>query len=476
MIGRWLKVINYAFAAVIAGLFVGALVLFIAKPTPEMPETTTTQQFELPKNAFRQPEASYKAIESPALSLSFSPHNAQLPDLRKFLTYYGKNARPDAQDEKQPLYFGFTGNKSTTPLAPGERLYIMYDKYLNPPQYLFSPDNKKTALWIEAEQRGTQATIKVSMVDDEGDLIRTPRSYAEFALAEKEFAKGNNNTWELGKWRVDATLLARQKTRWFGVDKFIDTHGGDEYKNWINKQRLDFGEADDVYSVYIADHQCMIWKDNHWQVATPGQETINYPILCVKRIDDRVMNLELWDVGGKGKVMLNLVKSSEQWMPKNIEDNFHFVGARTRSQYIFEIENERTTLRPNDWLVLTDTGWKKLITPQEIDDYVNRKVTGPLFVFNGVETHDGKQSISGTLYSAARTEMVPVELQLQQTSGATSATMTAKKGKIEKNNKIKETNPHSMVKVRERAINHPRPAQVPEEDDTQVEHDDESGD
>jgi hypothetical protein len=309
---------------------------------------------------------------------------------------------------------------------------------------LFSPDNKKTPLWIEADQKGTQANIKVSMVDDEGDIIRNPRAYAEFTLPEKEFVKSSNNIWELGKWRVDATLLARQKSRWYGLDRFIETH--------------------DAYSVYIANGECMVWKDNRWQVATPGNETLPYPILCVKRVDERVMNLELWDVGGKGKVVLNLVKSGEQWMPKNIEDNFKFVGARTRSQYIFEIEDERTFLSPHDWLVLTDTGWKKLITPEDIDAYVSRKITGPLFVFDGVEKHDDKQVITGTLYSAARTEMVPVELQLQQTTGSAPSAM-AKKGKDDKNNKIKETNHHSMVKVRDRATPHKMLPVTPSDDD-----------
>jgi hypothetical protein len=302
------------------------------------------------------------------------------------------------------------------------------------------------------------------MVDDEGDIVRTPRAYAEFTLPEKEFVKTSNNSWELGKWRVDATLLARQKSRWYGLDRFIETHGGNEYKNWMNRQRIDFGDGDEAYSVYVGNGECMIWKDNRWQVATPGSDTLPYPILCVKRVDERVMNLELWDVGGKGKVVLNLVKTGEQWMPKNIEDSFKFIGARTRSQYIFEIEDERTFLSPHDWLVHTDTGWKKLITPQDIDDYVNRKITGPLFVFDGVEKHDDKQVITGSLYSAARTEMVPVELQLQQTTGNAQSAM-AKKGKVEKNNKIKETNHHSMVKVRERTQNHQTMPVAPADDD-----------
>ena len=143
MIVRWLNGVNLALAAIVAGLIFGAAGLFIARPSTPVPETLPQQQIVLPKNAFRLPENAYQTTTSPALALSFSPLNAQLPDLRKQLIFYGKNSRPDAQDERQPLYFAFNGNKTPTPLAPGQRLYILYDKYLNPPQYLFLLTTKR---------------------------------------------------------------------------------------------------------------------------------------------------------------------------------------------------------------------------------------------------------------------------------------------------------------------------------------------
>jgi hypothetical protein len=91
------------------------------------------------------------------------------------------------------------------------------------------------------------------------------------------------------------------------------------------------------------------------------------------------------------------------------------MGARTRSQYVFEIDNERMLLRPQDWLLLTEGGWKKLSTPKEIDDYVERRVTGTLFVFDSIGKKDEKQVIKGTVYNPMRTESYPVELATQST-------------------------------------------------------------
>ena len=75
----------------------------------------------------------------------------------------------------------------------------------------------------------------------------------------------------------------------------------------------------------------------------------------------------------------------ETWVPNNIQEQFKFIGARTKSQFVFEVDDEKMLLSPQDWLVLTENGWIKLTTAQEIDDFVSRKVIGTLFVFNGIE-------------------------------------------------------------------------------------------
>ena len=132
---------------------------------------------------------------------------------------------------------------------------------------------------------------------------------------------------------------------------------------------------------------------------------MNRPLLVVKKVDERLMTFELWDVEGKGKILLNLLKSSEPWAVQNaqtLQHMFKFLGAKTRTQCVFEINRERVILRPSDWLLLTSKGWKKLTTEKEIDNYVKRKLTGTLFVFEGISRKDEKQIMTGTLYSPAR--------------------------------------------------------------------------
>lgn len=415
MLKKWLDLLNLAVAGV-AVLFLLLGVLFLLLRPSELPVSETVPPpRKLPKAGFVQPKEAYDAIGEPFLSLEFTPMSMRLPDLKKYLVYYGKNGRPDAIADKTLLHFAFTGNKSVTPVAPGERLYVSYDRKSTPPQYIFSPRNAPTQLWIEAESEGSEATIDVTLESEDGEEIRVPEENAHFTLPEKEFIRtGGGSTWELGKNRVDATLLARQKARWYGIDQFMARHGGSEYGDIASKQRIDFGEGDETYSVYVGVNDILIWDGERWRNGKPGKASLGKPLMLVKKVDDRLMSLELWDPEGKGKIYLNLLKSSDTPPQPNIIQAFKFVGSRTRTQFAFEINKERVLLSPKDWLVQTKTGWIKLVTPQDIDNFVDRKITGPLFVFDAVERREDKQYLKGTIFNSSRTDMISVEIPLQQ--------------------------------------------------------------
>lgn len=411
---KWLIYINAAIGLVITILLITAMSYLFFRPK-EIPINTISEiKRTLPKGAFAQPKESYSAIGNSIFSLKYSPMSMQLPDLRKYLIYYGKNDRPDAKEARPVLHFAFTGNKTITAASPGENMYISYDRSSTPPQYIFSPGNAGTPLWMQATATDHDANVKITMKNDEGEIIQEPWSHAQFTLPQKEFAR-TGTSWEIGKWRVDGSLLARQKARWYGMDRFLENHGGKEFSYAMGKQRIDFGESDGIYSVYIDPNDGLIWDNDKWKVVKTGVDSLGYPLLVIKKIDDRLMQLELWDVDGQSKTSLNLLKSSEPWMPQNVLQNFKFLGSRTRSQFVFEINKERMLLSPKDWLLLTPTGWKKLNTPEEIDDYVNRKITGVLFVFNGIERKGSQQYLVGTLYNSSRSEAKPVEIPITPT-------------------------------------------------------------
>jgi hypothetical protein len=412
-----LSYLNLALLSLIVLFSLAAAALFLVRPANIVIEAPTTLTKALPPNSFGRAQVSYDAIDRSCLSLQFHPPTLHLPDLRSQLTYYGANGRPDASTNRTLMHFAITASKSHTAVAPDERRYIYYDKKQVPGRYLFSPDNAETSLWISAANQGSEATVTVSMLNEHGQEIHEPEQCSQFLLQEKEFARFSNNTnWEIGGHRVDGTLLARQHARWCGPDCFLENHGGDEFLNCIGGQRIDFGEEENIYSCYVKQGDCLIWDGDRWKNIQNGESTSGYPLLHVKKIDDRLTHLELWDVEGKSKVALNLMKANEPWTLAAIEQTFKFVGARTRTQCVCEVDQARMLLKPNDWLILTDEGWKKITTVEEIDNYVNRKLIGPLFVFEGLAKKDERPVLLGTVYNASRTEARTVELAVQQSN------------------------------------------------------------
>lgn len=426
MLHRWVSWLNLGILLAIILLALGIGFIWIRQPAAIATVNESIQRKELPSGSFRQKSDAYLAIGAPALALQSAPPSLQLPDLRQQLIYYGKNGRPDAKSDRAGLHFSFNvPNTPNTPISqktiasvmPGERLYLIYDRKSHPARYAFSPKNQPTSLWVEAAaQEGNEVLIKVCMCNDQGDVVAEPEAHAQFKLSEKEFMRYAGISWELGSWKVDGTLLARQRAKWFGLDRFLEKHGGDEYKELCGKSRVDFGEGEEIYSVFVGIGDCLIWDQNRWKVVQPGDESLAHPLLVVKKADERLMTCELWDVEGKGKVLLNLIKTSEPWathQTQTIQQFFKFVGARTRTQYVFEVNEDRMVISPSDWLLLTQEGWKKLTTPEDIDDYVKRKTSGILFIFEGLTRKDDKQMMVGTLYNASRTDSQEIELLLQ---------------------------------------------------------------
>lgn len=439
MIKQWISWINLVLMGFAALLFFFSIWFLFSRSSQIPVEKVQEEKTVLPKRAFALPENAYEEIEKKLFDLKFTPMTIQIPDLRRFLLYYGRNGRPDAKQKGVLMHFGFNGSKDSASIEENQKLYLVYDRSSSPGKYLFSPNNTQTPLWIEAHLSGDEAIIKVGMLDDKGNLVQEPAVNAQFSLKAREFSRAGG-TWEIGNQRVDGTILARQKTRWFGKDKFIERHGGEEYQDLVGKERLDFGEGADMYSLFVSPGDVMIWTGSKWKVVKPGQDSLGHPLLVVKQVDERLMKLELWDVEGKSTVSLNLLKSQEPRGAQNIEKSFKFLGARTRSQFVFEIDNERMLLSPYDWLLYADGSWKKLTTVKDIDDYVDRKTIGPLFVFDGVKKTGDQQVLSGVLFNATRSDFQVIEIPVQQSGGVSSKEeqRNVKEGESSKNTRLRK--------------------------------------
>lgn len=414
-----IKLFYQGLASITALLLVGSLYLHFFYETDLVQSGIFTKKRELPVSAFTLAPTAYASIAAPYLQLKSVPPQLHLPDLRSHLCYYGRNGRPDAALDVPKLQFGLLNTKGVLPLAPQQKGYLIYDKKLSSGcKYTFSPNNEETMVWFTAELEGNEAKVTLAMRDEEGTIISNQDGPGTFNLTEKEMQRQGQANWEIGKWRVDGTFLARQKAKWMGLDQFLEKFGGEEFSDILGKHRIDFGEADEAYFVFVRVGDCLAWDEDRWQSVTPGSSSVDKPLMVIKKIEERVMGIELWDVAGKAKVALNLIRTPEHFSPQTIASDFRFVGARTKTQVVFQINQERIIVKPHDWLLLTDEGWRKLKTIEEIDNYVNRKLIGPLFIFEEIAKKEDKPVLIGTIFNPSRTEMHPIEVSMASSNGS----------------------------------------------------------
>lgn len=435
---RWFPLVNLGLVLAICGMM-GAFLVTSNDHDEEISFITPVQQKrELPNSPFFV-EGSDHDFEEGALALKWVPPQMQLPDLRGELIFYGKNGRPDNIPGKRSYHLALKGSQERKLIPERERTYLIYKGNYTPPSsqtyretispaqrpiwgevtpqkeresYIFSPDNQPTALWLEvAPLNDQEVAVRVNMLDEKGALVASPQELCSFSQPLQDFPKAETMGWDLGKYRVDTTLLVRQKARWIGPDLFLEMHGGEEFAYALGRERIDFFDPSTPYSCFVKEGDLLIWKEERWEVADAHQSTQNLPLMVVRKIDEKIISFDLWDPEGKGKVALSLLRSREAVGTPNLSQEFKFVGAKTWAQFIVENrDRERITLKPQDWLVLTENGWIKLDTPEQIDDYIEHRLTGPLFIFDKMTRQNGRQVLVGHLFNTSRTQVETVEL------------------------------------------------------------------
>ena len=384
---------------------------------------------DLPSTFFTPKSGKLASLDTPALKLEFKAPAARLPDLRNYIFYYGHNLRPDAKDAGT-LFFSLGPVTETNPsfsVKSKEKLFLVSQENREYP-FALSPANRPTAIWFEPTIHSGGASIEVRMKDKLGLVVGEPKDRAQFILTEKPLAIGAGKSFMLDQFRADATLFSRQKAKWLGPDLFLDDHGGLEFEPYLGKQRIQFGEGEDLYSVYLDKDDIMVWKEGKWVVPEPGMATAGYPLARVTKIEERTMSVELFDVAGRHKVMLTLLKLQEPNVAFNLSD-FDFIGARTRIHSMFFIGGQREIVGPDDWFLKTQEGWKKLKTSKEIDAYVTGLTPGDLLVVNKIEKINETQWLQATLYSQSRskseTVMIPLKVQGNEMNSANSELIQA---------------------------------------------------
>lgn len=361
-------------------------------------------------------------VESPSFSQDLSDiwslaHvdlQERLPDLSREIIFLGKNKRPDATGQ---FFLQLASSKDVRVSHSGERVYLCADVSSGQAVFTFSPQNLPTHLWIECRAlggSGDRLEVKVRLLDGYQQLVTTPVERSVLCLAS---LPQRVEEWKIGGVSVDASFPVKQKMRRMGKDAFLLMHGGEDHAHCTVKERVDFASlSGENYIRYLEAGDILLWDGDRWQMFSQFQgESAEVPLLEVKKVEDKVMSLELWNVGGTAHQTINLVKmvSSPIEMSELVKE-FEFVGMRSWSCPILQVGGQRLLLFPNDWVVYCGERWERIVCKEQLESFLSGKTQGPLFVFDTLEKEGSRFVLQGHVFNGHRTLVESVRLPLKQ--------------------------------------------------------------
>ncbi|WP_213318903.1 hypothetical protein [Chlamydiifrater volucris] len=338
----------------------------------------------------------------------------KLPDLRKEIVSISYNGRPDAKNARYQLKLS-SGEMQT--VAAGERIFLKAKREGRNYSYHFSkvPGN----LWVQCSpsMHGNNVEVQVFLFDSGGQRVSTPFERSKFSVVASGDVAGTS--WEINGDRVDASFGVKQQMRRLGKDLFLIVHGGEEYITFAAKERFDFRSSRGCrYSQYLSQGDWLFWDGDRWvpRGLFTGDSS-QAPLLEVKRLEDKTTVFDIWNVNGNLKQSITLMKYQSSVM--EISDAIReiaFVGMKSWSSAVVVFQEDmvtRTVVRPDDWFIRKESGWEKISSLEDVEEYVDGRLEGPLFVVEGIVKEERGFVLKGHIFNSYRTILENISIPLK---------------------------------------------------------------
>lgn len=376
--------------------------------TPDMPPPT---KLETHRPHLNKAISLSTALKSPYFSLNTSEHTTKLPDLRTTILYYGCNGRPDNCSQNPRIQFGIRGTSTVYCANAGEKVFFRYDFRSN--RWSHEDDPTPLSFSLIPSENGVAVTLEVK--NDKGVLI-SPQELHQFQLpiVSMPVAHGSTSSWSIGSIPVDAALLDRFGVSWFGRDCVIQSLGGEEMKEELSSERLEFHMNDSTYTVFVKTNDYLAYIDDQWKKVLLGEESVASPLLQVRSIDDNSISFHLWNSDGSHQLPLTLRKKNP---PAKLEmPEIRILGIRSLESLSVEILGKKLVISPNDWLVVSQNSLTVIDDEETLDTFMQGELNGSLLAFSGLEKMGRDLNLRGTFFDSTKTIAEPFAIPVYQSS------------------------------------------------------------
>ena len=326
----------------------------------------------------------YEAIGSGPLSIKDDITSFSLPDVTHQVDIFS-HTQGDSTYYHLSIHQGLMKKRVTK----GEKLFLAYQ------DELLILSNKPTPLWLKLmDSKKGEATLQLGLdlFSGEGDLVQTQTRI--FHLHEKihPFRKD-----ELTDPALIESLSLLEKARWWAPDLLFSSYGGEEYGVHKGKQRL-LMEGQEL--LYVEKGSYFHYHGKKWEKG----KRAGCPTAWVRKVSPHKMEWDLCDQSGFEWTRVSLEKERNHALSLRMEEIFSKVHQRTKTRASCHLENRPITLKKGDWLLRTEKGWHTIKNRDEVDAILSFKVSGELFIFDGIERKEGKEFFTGTLFDSMRVD------------------------------------------------------------------------
>ncbi len=170
-------------------------------------------------------------------------------------------------------------------------------------------------------------------------------------------------------------------------------------------ERIEIGEL-----LEIGENDWLVYRENKWVKAQVPEK--NAPIARIQSLTSKMLILEAWDLEGHTRFGLNLTLGPPFKMRG--EDLLSSIRIRSEKQISCMLEKQCLILKTGDWVLKTEGRWKILRKKEERDAVFNGKLYGELFILEQISQKQGQKVIQGRLFNPGRTQVVSIEMLVQQ--------------------------------------------------------------
>lgn len=192
------------------------------------------------------------------------------------------------------------------------------------------------------------------------------------------------------------------EARWWGKDLFREKFG-----DGVLFERLEIGALPNGELAEIREGEWLVWQEGKWQ-KSPYPADGKKPIARIDSVQGKCLVLEGWDADSH--VRLSLAPSAGPSFKVKGDEMFSSIRIRSDKQISCMLEKQCLILKTGDWILKNEGKWKILRKKEERESYLNGKLFGDLFVFEGIELKQGQKLIRGQFFNAGRSQTVQVEL------------------------------------------------------------------